>query len=54
MKNKTKCKNCNHNIILVNGVWQHYPVKGDLDFCRYFGIKCDCGCENPEPMEEIK
>jgi len=47
-----RCKNCNHTIILEDGVWQHYPVKGDLDFCRYYDILCDCGCKNPEPQTQ--
>lgn len=48
----TKCKNCGCNIILERDTdgWQHYPVKGDLDFCKYYGKECDCGCKNPEPI----
>jgi len=46
-----KCKNCGHKIILGRDTmgWQHFPVKGDLDFCKYFDKECDCGCKNPYP-----
>ncbi len=46
------CKNCGHGIELINGVIQHYPLKGDVKGCKYFGVMCDCKCMKPMRTDE--